>query len=293
MTDLTHVGIKTPRGDVRGPILPPGDEGYDEELAGFPTAYRHRPAVLVGVDRAADVAAAVAFAAAHGLPVAVQATGHGISVAADGGVLISTRRMREVRIDAQERTAWFGAGAAWEQAVASAAPYELAPLSGSAAGAGAVSYTLGGGIGLLARQFGYAADQVRGTEVVTADGASRYVTSQSDPELFWALRGAGRNFGVATGFEVGLVPVERVFGGGLYFDGALVGAALRTYADWTATEPDELTSPVGLIPLSRHAAACRAPARALCRARTDRLQRGRGAGRAAGRSAARGRATAP
>ncbi len=240
-------GIKALRDGVRGPVLLPGDEGYDDALAGFQTASRHRPALVVGAEETADVRAAVGFAAARGLPVAVQATGHGLSVVADGGVLIVARRMREVRVDARARTAWFGAGVVWGQVVEAAAPHGLAPLSGSAAGVGAVSYTLGGGIGLLARQFGYAADQVRGAEIVTADGASRYVTAQSDPELFWALRGAGHNFGVVTGLEVNLVPVDRVFGGGLYFEGALVEDVLRTYAGWSTAVPEEMTSSVGLI----------------------------------------------
>ncbi|HET6860951.1 MAG TPA: FAD-binding oxidoreductase [Streptomyces sp.] len=237
LDDLTH-----------GPVLLPGDDGHEEELAGFQTAYRHRPAVVVGAEVAQDVVTAVRFAAAHGLAVAVQATGHGLSVATDGGVLINTRRMDGVRIDAGARTAWIEAGARWEQVVAAAAPYGLAPLSGSAPGVGAVSYTLGGGIGLLARQFGYAADQLLSAGIVTADGRLRQVDAAGDPELLWALRGAGHNFGVVTAITVGLVPVGSVYGGGMYFDGAWADDVLRAYADWTATAPDEVTSSVGLIP---------------------------------------------
>ncbi|MEN8652514.1 FAD-binding oxidoreductase [Streptomyces sp. 21So2-11] len=251
VTSTTHLPaheVKALNDRTRGPVLVPGDGGFDEERAGFQTAYRHRPAVVVGAESAEDVRAAVRFAAAYGLPVAVQATGHGLSVAADGGVLISTRRMDGVRIDAGARTAWIGAGARWEQVVEAAAPYGLAPLSGSAPGVGAVSYTLGGGIGLLARQFGYAADQLRCAEIVTADGRLRQVDAAGDPELLWALRGAGHNFGVVTGIAVGLVPVGSVYGGGMYFDGGRADDVLRAYADWTATAPDEVTSSVGLIP---------------------------------------------
>jgi FAD/FMN-containing dehydrogenase len=132
---------------------------------------------------------------AHG----VQGTGHALlSVAAEGGVLITTRRMRGVRVDAEARTAWVEAGVRWEQVIHEAAPYGLAPLSGSAPHVGAGSYTLGGGLGLLSRRYGYAADHVRSIDVVTADARLHHVTAESDPDLFRALRGGRDNFGVVT-----------------------------------------------------------------------------------------------
>lgn len=233
---------------VRGPVFVPGDDGYDEERTGFQTAYQHRPAMIVGALGAEDVRAAVEFAGAHGLPVAVQATGHGLSVAAEGGVLISTRRMTGVRVDPKARTAWLEAGVRWEQVVPEAARHGLAPLSGGAPHVGAVAYTLGGGLGLLARRFGYAADHVRGIDVVTADGRLRHVTAYSDPDLFWALRGGQGNFGVVTGLEVDLVPVARLYGGGLFFDADLVADVLHAYRQWTTAVPEEMTSSVALIP---------------------------------------------
>lgn len=133
-------------------MLRPGDDDYDTERRGFQTAWQHRPTVIVGATGADDVRAAVAFGAARGLPVAVQATGHGLSAPADGGVLISTRRMTGVRVDAAGRTAWIEAGVRWSQVIEEVTPYGLAPLNGSAPGNGAVSYTLGGGLGLLARR---------------------------------------------------------------------------------------------------------------------------------------------
>ncbi|MFE7238910.1 FAD-binding oxidoreductase [Streptomyces sp. NPDC057580] len=229
----------------------PGDPGYAEELAGFQTGFTLRPGLIVGATDADEVRAAVVFAAARGLPVAVQATGHGLAGAAEGGVLISTRRMDDVRIDAAAGTARIGAGVRWGQVVEAAAAHGLAPLNGSAPSVGAVSYTLGGGLGVLGRTFGYAADRVRSLDVVTADARLRHVTPEKEPELFWALLGGGHRLGVVTALEIGLVPVARVYGGSIAFDGADGEAAsevLRTYLEWTQTVPDALTSSVAALP---------------------------------------------
>lgn len=232
----------------RVPVSRPGDVGYDAERAGFQTADTHRPALTVGARDSADVRAAVGFAGAHGLPVAVQATGHGQSVPADGGMLINTRRLAGVRVDAGARTARIDAGVRWGQVITEAARHGLAPLSGSSPDVGAVSYTLAGGLGLLARRYGYAADHVRALDVVTADGRLRRATARREPDLFWALRGAGPNFGVVTGMEMGLVPVTRLYGGGLFFDTDRVADVLHLWRRWTETVPEALTSSVALIP---------------------------------------------
>lgn len=230
-------------------VFRPGDDGYDEEIAGYQTGFTQRPAIVFGAESADDVVAAVSYASQAGLPIGVQATGHGLPGASEGGVLISTRRMDSVRIDVEARTVTVGAGVRWGQVVAAAAAHGLAPLNGSAPGVGAVSYTLGGGLGLLAREFGYAADHVRWLDVVTADGRLRHVTAQSEPELFWGLLGGGANLGVVTALEIGLVPVERVYGGAIEFDGRRVDPAdvLRAYEAWTRTVPDELTSSVAAL----------------------------------------------
>ncbi|WP_246530879.1 FAD-binding oxidoreductase [Streptomyces bathyalis] len=236
-----------PAGRVRGPVLLPGDEQYSEEVSGFQAGYRHRPDVVVCATEAADVRAAVEYAATHRLPLAVQATGHGLTVPLPGGVLVSTRRMTEVRVDAAARTAWIGAGVRWGQVVEEAGRFGLAPLSGSGPGVGAVSYSLHGGIGLLAREFGYAADHVGAAELVTSDGRLRHVTADSDPELFRSLRGGGGNFGVVTGLEIGLFPVERLYGGQLLFDGESAEDVLEAWREWTATVPESLTSSVTVM----------------------------------------------
>ncbi|GAA2611594.1 FAD-binding oxidoreductase [Streptomyces tubercidicus] len=232
---------------IRGAVFVPGDSGFDVACAGFQTGYRHRPSVVVQATGAEDVAAAVAHAAAHGLPVAVQATGHGLSVPLDGGLLIDTGRMTGVTVDPAARTARIAAGTRVAAVIDAAARYGLAPLNGSSPDVGAVGYLLGGGLGLLARQFGYAADHVRAVDVVTADGRLRHVTAEHDPDLFWALRGAGANFGAVTAVEVDLVPVSRIYGGELTFDMARVPHLLESYRQWTMTLPEELTSSVSTI----------------------------------------------
>ncbi|SES10858.1 FAD/FMN-containing dehydrogenase [Streptomyces sp. yr375] len=232
---------------VRGRTLLPGDDGFAARCAGFQTAYRHRPSVLVRAADPEDVVAAVAYAAARDLPVAVQATGHGLSVPTDGGLLIDTAGLSGVTVDAPARTARIGAGTRFAAVVEAAARHGLAPLNGSAPGAGAVGYVLGGGLGLLAREFGYAADRVGSIDIVTADARPRHVTARSEPELFWALRGAGANFGVVTGMDIDLVPVSRLYGGELVFDLARTPDLLADYLRWTETLPDELTSSVSLL----------------------------------------------
>ncbi|MBR7672987.1 FAD-binding oxidoreductase [Streptomyces daliensis] len=234
-------------GSLGGVALGPEDTGYDAARSGVQRAYLHRPSVVARVGGVADVQLTVRRAAQHGLAVAVQATGHGLNVPTEGGVLIDTSRMAEVRVDPASRTAWAAAGTRWEQVIDAAGEHGLAPLSGSSPDVGVVGYTLSGGLGLLSRGFGYAADHVRRVDLVTADGEIRSVTPGED--LFWALRGGGGNFGVVTGLEFGLFPVDRLYGGGLYFDTRHVPAVLRAYREWTATVPDAMSSSIGLIPM--------------------------------------------
>ena len=225
-------------------VFKPGQDGYEAENSGFQTAVSSKPAVVVGAASANDVIDAVRFAAAHDLPVAVQATGHGLAVATDDGLLISTRRMAGVEIDAAAGTARVEAGVRWGAVIEAAGRHGLAPLSGSSPDVGVVGYTLSGGFGLMARRYGRAADHVRSLDVVTADGQLRHVTPES--ELFWALRGGRDNFGVVTALEFDLMPVTTLYGGGLYFE--VDADVLRAWRDWTAGAPDELTTSLAVIP---------------------------------------------
>ncbi len=226
------------------------------DYSGYQLLDPHRPARTVEATTEQDVRDAVGFAATHGLRIAVQATGHGRSRALDGGVLIATRQMCGVQVDPVARTAWVEAGATWQHVIAAAGPHGLAPLSGSAPGVGAVSYTLGGGVGQLARRYGFAADHVRRIDLVTVDGLLHRArpmqvsaaASGAEDELFRVLRGRGANLGVVTGMEIDLMPVTQVFGGSLHVDVAQVPDVLDRWRRWTASVPDETTSAVAMLP---------------------------------------------
>jgi hypothetical protein len=221
--------------------------GYDEARQGFQRRDPHRPEVIFQVSSATEIEEAVRYAIDHDLRIAVQAAGHGLTAGIDGGVLIATSAFNGVTVDATTKTAWIEAGATWRDVLAATTPYGLAPLSGSAPGVGAISYTLGGGLGLMARKFGYAADRVRRIEVVTTDGVLR--NAEDDPDLFWALRGGGGNFGVVTGIEVELFDVPTLFGGSLYFDLAEHPTVPEVWREWTRSVPEEVTSAIAILPI--------------------------------------------
>lgn len=244
--DLDDGELRRLADQVRGPVWLPGDPGFDEEIASSYSSVAHRPRVLVGVRDPADVASAVSFAVERGLPVAVQATGHGAVRPVDDGVMLSTRRMRALRVDPDARTATVGAGVVWSEVIAAAARHGLAPLCGSAPAVGVVGLTLGGGISPLARTFGFTADHVAAAEVVTADGRIRLADESHEPELFWGLRGGKGNLGVVTALVVALFPLTGLVGGGLFFDGDAAGAVLRAYPDWTAGLSEATTTSVAL-----------------------------------------------
>lgn len=233
--------------DVRGSVLRGGDRDLPGEVAGFQTADPHRPDVVVGALDADDVVAAVRHAAAHELPVAVTATGHGHTTGLARGVVVTTGRMRGVTIDPASRTARVEAGARSADLVAAAAEHGLAPLSGSFPGVGVVGYTLGGGLGLLGREFGWASDRLRAVEIITADGVLRRVGPGD--ELFAALRGGRPTVGVVTALSVELVPVESVVGGGLFLDAAHADRLLPVVRRLGADAPDSLGVSVGVIPI--------------------------------------------
>jgi FAD/FMN-containing dehydrogenase len=182
-----------------------------------------------------------------GLAVGVQATGHGITVPADDALLITTRRAAAVRVDPFDSTAWVEAGATWNRVLHEAAPFGLAALAGAAPAVGVVSYTLGGGLGVLGRRYGFSADHVRRLDVVTADGALRRVTAEEHPDLFWALRGGGGNFGVVTGMQVELVELAMIYGGGLFFPGEDAGEVLTTLLAVGREAPDEVSLSAALM----------------------------------------------
>jgi FAD/FMN-containing dehydrogenase len=235
------------RSQVRGPVYAAGDDGLAAEVAPWNVAVQHTPAVAVGATCAADVAAAVSWAVAHDLRVAVQATGHGPVRNACGSLMITTRRMQGVHIDPERRTARVQAGVTWIQVMEAAAEYGLAGLCGSSSDVGVVGYTLGGGVGSFARLHGFAADHVTAAEIVTADGALRRVTADSEPELFWAVRGGKGNFGVVTALEFELVPVPSLFGGGIFFSADDAPALLHRFREWAPDLPEEVGTSIAIL----------------------------------------------
>jgi FAD/FMN-containing dehydrogenase len=227
---------------LRGGLHRPGDAAYDALRRAHSPALDSRPALVVEAYGAADVRAAVAAAREYALPFAVQGTGHGTHVACNGGVLVRTNAMATVLVDAERRIAHVGAGARWADVLAAAAPFGLAPLSGSDPTVGVAGYTLGGGLGWLARRHGFAADSLRRAEVVTADGGLVTASAADHPDLHWALRGGGGGFGVVTAMEIALHPVDRVYAGTAYFAIERAADTLARYRDWIATAPDALST---------------------------------------------------
>lgn len=232
--------------EMDGPVFRPGDEGYDDEVGGFNLAVRHGPSIVAGVASATDVSKAVRYAARDGMPVGVQATGHGARAPVRDGMLISTRRLDALEVDPAARTATIGAGVRWGQVVAAAAPLGLAPLNGSAPSVGAVGYTLGGGLPVLGRTHGFGADHVRALEVITADGVIRRVDAGNEPELFWALRGGG-TLGVVTSMRVGLVSPGSLYAGGIFYPGTAAAEVLHAYRRWCPGLPESVTTSIALL----------------------------------------------
>lgn len=227
-----------------GPVHQPGDADYDAQRAALNPALDARPVLVAEATSPADVRAAVTWARTHDLPLAIQSTGHGTHVPAHGGLLIKTSRMATVLVDPDRRIAKVGPGARWGDVIAAAAPFGLAPLSGTSASVGVAGYTFGGGFGLLSRKYGFAADSLVRADLVTAAG--EFVTASRDrnPELFWALRGGGGNFGVATSLEVRLYPVAEVYAGVTRFPVERAAETLAYFEKWAATEPDELSTAI-------------------------------------------------
>ena len=247
-THTTSIDIAALRHAVRGSVLAPGDDGWDEARTPWNLAVEQHPALIVVPANSADVQEVVRFAAANGLRVAPQGTGHGVSALGDlsDAVLVRMHRLRDVQIDVEAQEARVGAGAIWEDVVQPAAEHGFAVLHGSSPDVGVAGYTLGGGMGWLARKHGFAANSLSAIELVTADGEFHRVDHTHERDLFFALRGGGGNFGIVTAFEFTLIPLETVYAGWLVFPWERSEEVLAAWRDWTETTPDEITS-VGRI----------------------------------------------
>jgi hypothetical protein len=230
--------------ELDGTIHHPGDPDWDLARAAWNLAVDQRPEAVVTARSVDDVRATVRRAAAHGLRVAPQSTGHHASPMGplDGTVLLRLSGMRGVTVDPERRVARVEAGALWADVTAAAADHGLAALAGSAADVGVAGYTLGGGLSWLARSQGLAANTVTALEVVTADGEHRRVDADHDPDLFWALRGGGGSFAVVTALEIRLLPLTTLEAGALFFPLERAGEVLRAWRGWVEGLPDEVTT---------------------------------------------------
>lgn len=230
-------------------VLLPGSEEYAAAVAPWNLAVAPRPLAVVAAERAEDVVAAVRFARRHRLAVTVQATGHGVTHALDGTILVSTRSMRGLQLHADGRWVRAQAGVTWDEVLQAGAPHGLAGLSGSAPGVGVVGYTTGGGHGPLARSHGLASDTVRAFEVVTGDGQLRRATKREHPDLYWGLRGGKGALGIVTAIELDLLPIRDLYAGSVWFDGADAPEVLRAWARWSVSLPDGATTSVAMMRL--------------------------------------------
>jgi FAD/FMN-containing dehydrogenase len=226
-----------------GIVLAPGDAGYDAARAVFNGAIDRRPAYIAQASDAHDVAAALRFAQDAGLPVAVRCGGHsgaGFGVI-DDGVVVDVRALKRIEIDLARSTVRAGAGLTWGELDAATQAHGLAVTGGRMSTTGVAGLTLGSGSGWLERKHGLTADSLLGATVVTADGDVVRTDAHQHPDLFWALRGGGGNFGVVTEFEFALHAVgPLILGGMLLFEYERAAEVLAAYREIMATAPDEL-----------------------------------------------------
>ncbi len=225
-------------------VLSRGSEGYETNRGAFNVLLNQAPAAIVTPSGAADVVDAVAYAKAEGLRIGAQRTGHAAEPLGDlsDTLLVRTAAMSSVSIDASRRVARVGPGALWGDLVPQASEMGLAACHGSSPTVGIVGYSLGGGVGWYGRKHGLQCNRVTAIELVDATGAERRVDADTDPELFWALRGGGGDFGIVTALEFELLPISEVFGGALFFPVERANEVLHAWREWTATAPDEVTS---------------------------------------------------
>lgn len=229
---------------VRGAILLPGDAGYEAARTVWNAMIDRKPGLIVQCAGAADVIAAVRFAHAHGLLVAVKGAGHNIagSAVCDGGLMLDLSPMKSVRVDPRQRTAVVEPGVTLGELDRETQAFGLATPLGINSTTGVAGLTLGGGFGWLSRPFGHAIDNLIAADVVTAQGELLHASADENADLFWGLRGGGGNLGVVTAFTFRLHPVgPEVLAGLIVFPLAQAAGVLRNYRAFVAEAPDELT----------------------------------------------------
>lgn len=247
---LRGADIRDLAAKMRGPLLIAGDNGYDKARLVLNPSFDKHPALIAQPTGAADVQAAVNFARANNLLVAVKCGGHSASgqSTCDRGMQIDLSNMRGVQVNPGTRRAWVEGGTLLGQVDHECLAHGLVTPLGTVSHTGVGGLTLGGGFGRLARKLGLAIDNLESMDVVTADGQLRHASAKENPELFWGLRGGGGNFGVVTNFEFRLHPMQReVIAGEVTFPMERARDALRVFADYAASAPDELYFDPALI----------------------------------------------
>ena len=248
------------RAELQGELILPGGTDYDTARHAHNTIYDRRPTFIVKAAGAGDVARTVVLARDAGMELAVRSGGHSVAghSTVDDGIVLDLSGMKGLHIDAERRTAWAQPGLTAGEYTAAAAAHGLATPFGDTGSVGIAGLTLGGGIGFLVRKYGLAIDALQAVEIVTADG--RLITANADhhPDLFWAVRGGGGNFGVVTRFQFKLYPVETVLGGALFLPPT--ADVLNSLVPIAANAPEELSTisflmaipPVPFVPAERH-----------------------------------------
>ena len=248
MTTPTSISIPKLRADVRGRVIGPDDAEYDQARAVFYGGFDLHPAVILRVADEMDVARAIGLARETGLELAVRSGGHSVigQGVSEGGIVIDLADLKGIDIDAEARTAWAQTGLTAVEFTTATHAHGLGVGFGDTGSVGIGGITLGGGVGYLVRKQGLTIDSLLAADVVTADGELHHVDADHEPDLFWAIRGGGGNFGVATRFRFRLHPIDTVVGGML-----LLPATVDTIAGFMAeaeAAPDELSSIANVMP---------------------------------------------
>lgn len=234
---------------LRGPLLRPGDDGYDTARTVWNAMIDRRPALIAQPVGAADVIAAVSFAREQGLPLSVKGGGHNVAGKAvcQDGLMLDMSRMKGIRVDPYDRTVRAEAGVLWGELDRETHAFGLAAPGGYISTTGIAGLTLGGGQSWIGSKYGFSIDNLLSVDVVTADGLLRHASGTENDDLFWAMRGAGANFGVVTSFEYRLHPVSTVLGGMVVHPFEKAREVLRFFRDYSAALPDELTIFGGIL----------------------------------------------
>ena len=241
-TVLSRSALQNLKASLRGPLLLPADAGYDQARRVIQGSFDRRPALIVQPTGAADVRTAIDFARTHSLLLAVKCGGHaGFRSSCEGGMLLDLSRLRGVRVDPERRIAYAGGGCLLGDVDHETLAYGLVAPSGVVSHTGAGGLTLGAGFGRLTRRLGLSIDNVRAVDIVSADGQLRHASAAENPDLYWAVRGGGGNFGVVTSFEFQLHPIQRqVVAGRFFFPLDRASEALAVYGDISAKAPHDL-----------------------------------------------------